>query len=61
VSPQDRQHGGSTPSTTARPICRNRLAVLAVKVADACIAAHHLAAGAFVNPQPARCGEGARA
>ena len=40
VSPQARQRGGSTPSTTARPIRRSRLVAQSAKLADACIRQH---------------------
>jgi hypothetical protein len=50
ISPQERQRGGSTPSTTARPIRRNRSAILLVGVADVSIRTHHRAIGAFVKP-----------
>jgi hypothetical protein len=50
ISPQERQRGGSTPSTSARPIRRNPADVLVVKVAEFGMTPHHRAAGAFVNP-----------
>src|SRR5215470_9098184 len=50
ISPQERQRGGKTPSTSTRPIRRNRSVVLAVKVAEASIRTHHQSVGAFVNP-----------
>ena len=48
VTPQFRQRGGSTPSTTARPSRRKA----AGRVAASCIAAHHRIAAPRVKPQP---------
>ena len=55
VSPQPRQRGGSTASTTARPIRSNRLDAQPAKLAGACIDTHHQVTTAFVNER-LRCG-----
>jgi NADH dehydrogenase [ubiquinone] 1 alpha subcomplex assembly factor 5 len=49
ISPQARQRGGSTASTTARPIRSKRLEAQPAKLADACIDTHHQVADPFVN------------
>jgi NADH dehydrogenase [ubiquinone] 1 alpha subcomplex assembly factor 5 len=49
ISPQARQRGGNTPSTTARPIRNTRLDAQPTRLADACIETHHQRAAGFVN------------